>query len=212
MVAPSCPLLDAADHSKQGSLQQELSALGCSPVAQRPVNVLCRTRLDPGCRPRWPDPCLAVHHWASGAPGGGCGGRCALSRRTHPDRSRRARPAAEYGETALRHPADLRLARCRACRSYGRPFYSRDDLQYLEHGTGPLAAELARLWRAKGTINGGTTREEHGGNGDGWRAVPRGAAPLVPRRPHPRPVTELYYPGLQDPPPSHGARNAGSGQ
>ena len=47
--------------------------------------------------------------------------------------------------------------RCRACRSYGRPFYSRDDLQYLEHGTGPLAAELARLWQAKWTMKGGTT-------------------------------------------------------
>jgi hypothetical protein len=102
--------------------------------------------------------------------------------------------------------------RCRACRSYGRPFYSRDDLQYLEQGTGPLAAELARLWQAKGTMKGGTTREEHGGDGDGWRALPRGAARLEPRRPHPRPVTELYYPGLQDPPPGHDARNAGSGQ
>jgi hypothetical protein len=35
--------------------------------------------------------------------------------------------------------------RCRACRIHGRPFYSRGDLQYLEHGTGPLAAELDRL-------------------------------------------------------------------
>jgi hypothetical protein len=25
-------------------------------------------------------------------------------------------------------------------------------------------------------------------------------------------VTELYYPGLQDPPPGHDGRNAGSGQ
>jgi hypothetical protein len=100
--------------------------------------------------------------------------------------------------------------RCRACRSYGRPFYSRGDLQYLEHGTGPLAAELARLWQAKGTMRGGTTREEHGG--DGWRALPRGAAGLAPRRRRSRTVTELYYPGLQDPPPGHDSRNAGSGQ
>ena len=48
--------------------------------------------------------------------------------------------------------------RCRACRSYGRPFYSRDDLEFLEHGTGPLAAELARLWQAKGRQRG--TRPE----------------------------------------------------
>jgi hypothetical protein len=40
MVAPSFSLFDAADHSKQGSLQQELSGPGCSPLAQRPVNVL----------------------------------------------------------------------------------------------------------------------------------------------------------------------------
>jgi hypothetical protein len=49
--------------------------------------------------------------------------------------------------------------RCRACLVRGRPFYSRADLQYLEHGTGPLAAELDRLWRTKGTMRGGTVRE-----------------------------------------------------
>ena len=54
--------------------------------------------------------------------------------------------------------------RCRACRSYGRPFYSRADLQYLEHGTGPLAAELDRLWRAKEALKGRPVRE---GAGDG---------------------------------------------
>jgi len=32
--------------------------------------------------------------------------------------------------------------RCRACRIHGRPFYSHGDLHYLEHGTGPMAAEL----------------------------------------------------------------------
>jgi hypothetical protein len=42
--------------------------------------------------------------------------------------------------------------RCLACRLHGRPFYGSGDLQYLEHGTGPLAAELERLWRAKGTM------------------------------------------------------------
>ena len=45
---------------------------------------------------------------------------------------------------------------CRACRIHGRPFYSHGDLQYLEHGTGPLATELDRLWRTKGTMRGGT--------------------------------------------------------
>ena len=32
-------------------------------------------------------------------------------------------------------------------------FYSHSDLQYLEHGTGPLAAELHRLWQAKSLIS-----------------------------------------------------------
>jgi hypothetical protein len=102
--------------------------------------------------------------------------------------------------------------RCRACRIHGQPFYSHGDLQYLEHGTGPLAAELDRLWRAKGTMKGGTTRQGPGHDGDGWQALPRGTAGLAPRRPHARTVTELYYPGLQDPPPGHHGRNAGSGQ
>jgi hypothetical protein len=101
--------------------------------------------------------------------------------------------------------------RCRACHLHGRPFYSNADVQYLEHGTGPLAAELDRLWRAKGTMKGGRAREPDG-DGDGWRALPRGAARLAPRRPHVRSVTELYYPGLQDPPPGHDGRNAGSGR
>ena len=90
--------------------------------------------------------------------------------------------------------------RCRACRVHGRPFYSHGDLQYLEQGTGPLAAELNRLWRGKGTMKGGTAREGAGHDSDGWRALPRGAARLAPRRPHSRTVTDLYYPGLQDPP------------
>ena len=102
--------------------------------------------------------------------------------------------------------------RCRACRIHGRPFYSHGHLQYLEHGTGPLAAELDRLWQAKGTMKGGTAREVRGGDDGGWPALPRGAAGLAPRRRRSRPVTELYYPGLQDPPPGHDARNAGSGQ
>jgi len=102
--------------------------------------------------------------------------------------------------------------RCRACRIHGRPFYILGDLQFLEHGTGPLAAELDRLWQAKGTMRGGTAQDGRGGDGDGWRALPRGAAGLAPRRPHLRRVTELYYPGLQDPPPGHDGRSAGSGR
>ena len=102
--------------------------------------------------------------------------------------------------------------RCQACRTHGRPFYSHGDLQYLEHGTGPLAAELDRLWQAKGTMKGGTARAAAARDGEGWRALPRGAAGLAPRRPHVRPVRELFYPGLQDPPPSHDDRNAGSGR
>jgi hypothetical protein len=100
--------------------------------------------------------------------------------------------------------------RCRACSIHGRPFYSHGDLQYLEHGTGPLAAELDRLWRAKGTMKGGTTRQGARHYGDSWRALPRGAAGLALRRPHSLPVTDLFYPGLQDPPqgqdPPPGAR------
>src|SRR5215207_5230990 len=76
--------------------------------------------------------------------------------------------------------------RCRACRIYGRPFYSRADLRYLEHGTGPLVAELARLWRAKGAMKGHPVREGTGDELDGWRALPRGDSwacgtpPLLP--------------------------------
>ena len=102
--------------------------------------------------------------------------------------------------------------RCRACRIHGRPFYSHGDLQYLEHGTGPLAAELDRLWRVRGAGKRRTMREGAGHEVDGWRALPRGAAGLVPRRPSSRTVTELYYPGLQDPPPGHDGRSTGSGQ
>ncbi len=102
--------------------------------------------------------------------------------------------------------------RCRACRIHGRPFYSHGDLLYLEHGTGPLAAELRRLWRGKGTMKGGISRQGAGHDGDGWRAPLRGAAGLAPRRPHSRTVTDLYYPGLQDRPAGHDGRNAGSGQ
>ena len=101
--------------------------------------------------------------------------------------------------------------RCRACRSYGRPFYSSADLQYLEHGTGPLAPELARLWQAKGTLRGGTALEGAGDEIDRWRALPRGEAGLVVRR-HSRTVTDLYYPGLQDHPPGRDKPNDGRSQ
>ena len=55
-------------------------------------------------------------------------------------------------------PADLQLA-LPGVPHHGWPFYSHSDLQYLEHGTGPLAAELKRLWRPKGTMKGGTVPE-----------------------------------------------------
>jgi hypothetical protein len=102
--------------------------------------------------------------------------------------------------------------RCRACRIHGRPFYSHGDLQYLEHGTGPLAAELDRLWRVRGAGKHRTVRGGRGDDGDGWRALPRGAAGLAPHRPQSLPVTDLYYPGLQDPPAGHDRRSVGSGQ
>jgi hypothetical protein len=75
--------------------------------------------------------------------------------------------------------------RCRACRIHGRPFYSHGDLRYLEHGTGPLAAELDRPWRATGTMKGGTAREGRGDDGDGGGALPRGAAGLAHAAPTP---------------------------
>jgi hypothetical protein len=102
--------------------------------------------------------------------------------------------------------------RCRACRISGRPFYSRADLQYLEHGSGPLAAELGRLWQAKGAMKGRPAREGVGDEVDGWPALPRGAAGLAARRGSSRPVTDLYYPGLQDRPPSRDGGNDGRGQ
>jgi hypothetical protein len=102
--------------------------------------------------------------------------------------------------------------RCRACRIHGRPFYSHSDLRYLEHGTGPLAAELDRLWRVRGAGKRRTVREAACHDGGGCQALPRGAAGLAPPRPRSRTVTELYYPGLQAPPPGQDGRNAGSGQ
>ena len=103
--------------------------------------------------------------------------------------------------------------RCRACRIHGRPFYGHAELQYLEHGTGPLAAELERLWRGKGTMRGGTARDAAGHDGDSRQALPPRVAGLARRRrPQARTVTDLYYPGLQDPPPGHDGRNAGSGR
>jgi hypothetical protein len=108
-------------------------------------------------------------------------------------------------------PADLRLAMPGV--PHPRPAVLRHgELQYLEHGTGPLAAELDRLWRVRGAGKRRTVRKAAGHDGDGWRALPRGAAGLAPRRPHARTVTDLYYPGLQDPPPGHDGRNASSGQ
>jgi hypothetical protein len=102
--------------------------------------------------------------------------------------------------------------RCRACRIHGRPFYGHAELQYLEHGTGPLAAELDRLWRVRGAGKRRTVRGASGQDADSGPALPRGAAGLAPRRLHTRTVTDLYYPGLQDPPPGHDGRNAGSSQ
>jgi hypothetical protein len=102
--------------------------------------------------------------------------------------------------------------RCRACRIHGQPFYSHGDLRYLEHGTGPLVAELDRLWRVRGAGKRRTVRAGAGDDVAGWPALPRGAAGLAPRRPQARTVRDLYYPGLQDPPPGHDGRNAGRGQ
>ena len=82
----------------------------------------------------------------------------------------------------------------------------------IEPSPQPMAAELDRLWQAKGTMKGGTARVDRGGDNDDWRALPRGAARLAPDRPHVRPVTELFYPSLQDPPPGHDGRNAGGGR
>ena len=65
---------------------------------------------------------------------------------------------------------------------------------------------------AAASRTGGTARAAEAHEGDGWRALPRGAAGLAPDRPHIRPVRELYFPGLQDPPPGHDGRNAGGGR
>ena len=101
--------------------------------------------------------------------------------------------------------------RCRACRSYGRPFYSRAELRYPEQGTGPLAAELDRLWRAKGAMKGRPAREGAGDEADDWRALPHGADGLASPRRFARTVTDLYYPGLQDRPPGRDRPNDGRG-
>jgi hypothetical protein len=41
----------------------------------------------------------------------------------------------------------------------GRSTATAATCSYLEHGSGPLAGELDRLWRAKGTMRGGIVRE-----------------------------------------------------
>jgi hypothetical protein len=102
--------------------------------------------------------------------------------------------------------------RCQACRIHGRPFYSHGDLQYLEHGTGPLATELHRLWQAKGTMKGGTARDAAGHDGDDWGGLAAGRGGASARAPHVRPVRDLFYPGLQAPPSDHDGRNTGRGQ
>lgn len=63
--------------------------------------------------------------------------------------------------TLVRAPADLPLA-LPGVPLHGRPFYINGDLQYLEHGTGPLAAELNWLWRANGTMKSGTVQGQVG--------------------------------------------------
>ena len=73
--------------------------------------------------------------------------------------------------------------RCRACRLHGRPFYGHAELRYLEHGSGPLAAELERLWRVRGAGKRRTVQAAAGHDADGWPALPRGTAGLAPRRP-----------------------------
>jgi hypothetical protein len=78
------------------------------------------------------------------------------------------------------HPSDLRLALPGVPRSRAAVLQPRRP-EYLEHGTGPLAAELDRLWQAKGTMKSGTAREARGG--DGWQALPRGAIGLAPDHP-----------------------------
>ncbi len=82
-------------------------------------------------------------------PGSGIGKGCRCSCWPRPDDARPCTP----------QTCDWR---CRACRVHGRPFYSDGDVQYLEHGTGPLVAELDRLWRAKGTMRGGTVQGQVG--------------------------------------------------
>jgi hypothetical protein len=65
------------------------------------------------------------------------------------------------GEITIQPPCTPQTCdwHCRACLVHGRPFHSHDDVQCLEHGTGPLAAELNPLWRAKGTGRGRTARQ-----------------------------------------------------
>jgi hypothetical protein len=64
-------------------------------------------------------------------------------------------------------------------------------------GTGPLAAELDRLWRAKGRASAALRGMGCGHGVAGWRAPPRGAARL---RPAARLTVMDLLPGQQDPP------------
>jgi hypothetical protein len=87
---------------------------------------------------------------------------------------------------------------CRACRLHGRPFYGQAELRYLEDGSGPLAAELERLWRVRGAGRRRTVRTAASSDAEGWPVLPRGAAGLARRRPQGRTVTDLYDLGLHD--------------
>jgi hypothetical protein len=66
--------------------------------------------------------------------------------------------------TLVRAPADLRLALPGVPHPRPAVLCQRrlQYLQYLEHGTGPLAAKLNRLWRANGTMKSGTVQGQVG--------------------------------------------------
>jgi hypothetical protein len=56
--------------------------------------------------------------------------------------------------------ADTCNPTCRACAAAERPFFTREDLRFLETGTGPTADALRRSWATKDVPKGGPMARE----------------------------------------------------
>jgi hypothetical protein len=126
-----------------------------------------------GCLLSWSEPGNKPRAMTPGGPPGRRAGPGRSASR--PDRgSARAAgaPAGRSPTTPVRDPADLRLALPAV--PGPRPAVQQPRRRAdLEHGTGPLAAELNRLWRAEATGRGRSVRQRAGHGIDRWRVQTR---------------------------------------